>query len=93
VGIIRFVLIGILVFILLRFLSRLVAEVRSYMGRGASPQPGPRQSNGRREDHRDIQEAKFEDVRTKTKRIGPLLNHSEMTEKTPPPVFVKLALV
>jgi len=65
VGFIRFVLVGILVFVILRFLTRLWAELRTYLSTGHQPQPGSPQNGKRRENHRDIQEAKFEDVTDK----------------------------
>ncbi|MBE0557440.1 MAG: hypothetical protein IH628_09425 [Proteobacteria bacterium] len=57
-GFVRFVLIGILVFILLRFLTRLIAEVRSFLA--GRPTTRPKAQQG--EDHRDIRDATFEDV-------------------------------
>ncbi len=70
-GFVRFVLIGILLFVFVRFLFRLVSELRSYLshpqgvqGRGMQrPEPG--------RETRDIKDAKFEDVKNDNEKEGP----------------------
>ena len=71
-GIIRFVLVGILAFILLRFLVRLIAEVRSFLSGTQGPWPRPREKPAKEQDLRDIKDATFEDVADDTKNEKPV---------------------
>lgn len=57
-ALIRFILIGLLAFVIMRFAARLIAELRSFAS--GNPKDAARPS-GRRET-RDIQDATFEDV-------------------------------
>jgi len=58
VALIRFILIGLLVFVIMRFAARLIAELRSF----ASGRPNDAARPPRRRAPRDIQDATFEDV-------------------------------
>lgn len=57
-ALIRFILVGLLAFVVIRFLVRLVAEVRSFVsGRTEGAARAPQ-----RREQRDIQDATFEDL-------------------------------
>ena len=62
-GIVRFLLFGILVYVILRFATRFVAALRAFMASGAAGQgPESRDGSRRRDVPRDIKDATFEDV-------------------------------
>ena len=57
-ALIRFILIGLLAFVIMRFVARLIAELRSF----TSGRPDGAARPPRRRETRDIQDATFEDV-------------------------------
>ena len=57
-ALVRFVLLAILAFVIMRFVARLIAELRSV--RSGRRDSGPK--SPRRRETRDIQDADFEDV-------------------------------
>lgn len=70
-GIIRFILIGILAFILIRFLIRLISEVRSFLGQMPGSRPRPGTKTGKDSELRDIKDATFEDVKDEKENQRP----------------------